>query len=663
MGEECAEVVVRVNHPRLNRIFYYRIPEGMGKPHLGTRVTVPLGPRIVEGWIIGYSEPDPEITLREIAGITDIEPDFTEELLELAHWMAGYYLHFVGEILDKISPPRKPKRSIQVSSPAVSRMQSDEIVLTVEQQAALDKIKNALSCHEFSRFLLYGVTGSGKTEVYLRAAESALAAGCQVLYLVPEIALTPQINRIFQERFGEQVAVWHHRLAGREKYRTWEGIRTGELRVLIGPRSAVFAPFAELGLIIIDEEHDQAYKQQEKPYYHARQVALWRARYNRAAIILGSATPSLESYASAAWGRMKVLSIRKRPPGRNLPVVRVIDLRQEHVEERLSFLSEYLVEQIRLRLERKEQVILFLNRRGFAPLVYCSVCGDVIKCQNCSISLIYHKQTRDLRCHYCNAVSRLPRSCPSCGSTKKLRFLGVGIQRVEKEIDNLFPEARVARLDFDTTRKKGAFQRILGGFAKREADILLGTQMVAKGHDFPGVTLVGVLNADLSLNLPDFRSAERTFQILTQVSGRAGRGATPGEVVVQTLNPDHYSIRTACLGGEQFFYREEAHRRQFLGYPPFGDLIRVRLSGKDEQEVLNYADQLAKDMEHALESDQVVVLGPAPAPVLQVKGYYRYQVMLKGNCRRVRPKIHSCLDVYRQKNSVIINVEVDPFGF
>lgn len=663
MGEECAEVVVRVNHPRLDRIFHYRIPEGMGKPQPGTRVNVPLGPRLVEGWIIGYSKPDLEITLREIVEIRDIEPDFTEELLKLAQWMAGYYLHSLGEILDTISPPKRPKKPSSALSPAVSSpVLSDEIVLTVEQRAALETIKEAIWSHQFSRFLLYGVTGSGKTEVYLRSAETALTAGCQVLYLVPEIALTPQMNRIFQGRFGEQVAVWHHRLAGREKYRIWQGIRTGKLRVLIGPRSAVFAPFCELGLIIIDEEHDPAYKQQEKPYYHARQVALWRAQYNRAAIILGSATPSLESYASAAWERMKVLTITKRPPGCSLPVVNVVDLRQEQARERLSSLSAYLVQQVKVRLERKEQVILFLNRRGFAPLVYCPVCGDVLKCKNCSISLIYHKQTADLRCHYCNAVRPLPGSCPSCGSTKKLRFLGVGIQRVENEIISLFPAARVARLDFDTTRKKGDLQRILSSFARRESDILLGTQMVTKGHDFPGVTLVGVINADLSLSLPDFRSAEHTFQIMTQVSGRAGRGGMPGEVVVQTLNPDHYSIRNACLGGGEIFYREEAQRRMSLGYPPFGDLIRVRLSGRDEKKVLSIAEQLARELEEALELDGVVVLGPAAAPVLRVKGFYRYHVMLKGNCRSVHPKLHSCLIVYRQNNNVIINVEVDPFG-
>jgi primosomal protein N' (replication factor Y) len=663
MAKECAEIVIKNNHSRLGNIYHYLVPEGMEKPLPGTRVTVPFGARVVEGWIIGYSTPDPGIRLREIIDFDRGEPDFTEEILKLAKWMSGYYLHPVGQILSSISPPHKPKRPLPVFSTqsASPQLQFPKLVLTAEQQQALEEIKNAIGSREYSKFLLYGVTGSGKTEVYLRATEAALNNGYQVLYLLPEIALTPQMNHIFQERFGEKVGVWHYRIAGREKYRVWEGIRSGKLRVLIGPRSAVFAPFCQLGLIIIDEEHDPAYKQQSKPYYHARQIALWRAQYNRAVIVLGSATPSLESYASAAWGRMKVLSMKKRPAGRCLPVVNIVDLRQEG--RALSYLSEYLVEQIKLRLERKEQVILFLNRRGYSPMVYCPVCGDVIKCNNCSISLIYHKQTRDLRCHYCNVIKSLPASCPSCGSTKKLRFLGVGIQRVERELIKLLPGARVVRLDFDTTRKKGDFQRILGGFARNEADILLGTQMVAKGHDFPGVTLVGVLNADLSLSLPDFRSAEHTFQLLTQVSGRAGRGGTPGEVIVQTLNPNHYSIDSACKGGDQLFYREEAFRRRSLGYPPFGELIRVRFIGKDEEKVIHNATMFAQHIKQVLETDQIDVLGPASAPILRVKDQYRYQVMLKGNCRKARNKIDSCLDVYRKNKSVIINVEVDPFGF
>ncbi len=664
MGEEAAEVVVRINHPRLDSVFHYRIPQKMDKPQLGMRVKVPFGPRIVEGWVVGYSEPEEGIILREIAEITGTEPDFTEEMLQLAHWMAGYYMHPLSEILELMSPPKKPKRPLELTITESPPQHSAEgIVLTDEQQAALTKIMDALNRQEGSSFLLYGVTGCGKTEVYLRAAQAALKRGCQVLYLVPEIALTPQMVAIFRSWFGEEVTVWHHRLSGREKYRSWEGIKRGLYKVLIGPRSAVLAPFKALGLIIIDEEHDPAYKQQEKPYYHARQLALWRARYNKAVIVLGSATPSLESYTAAVAGKTQALTIKNRPPGRYLPRVSVVDMKEEVKEGNLSSLSRYLLEQISLRLAKEEQVILFLNRRGYAPLVFCQSCGEVLKCRNCSISLIYHKQTRDLRCHYCNIRRTVPEVCPSCGSRQGMRFLGTGIQKVEKELNEILPDCRVVRLDYDTTRKKGSFQRILGSFYRREADILLGTQMVAKGHDFPGVTLVGVLNADLSLNLPDFRSAEHTFQLLTQVSGRAGRGSQPGEVVVQTLYPDHYSITAACRGDSHYFYREEMRRRRSLGYPPFGELIRVRLTGEDEEKVISLSAQMADELRNVLTSDQIAVLGPAPASVVRVKGYYRYQVMLKGKCRQARRKIRECLGVYQKNNSVIISIEVDPFGF
>jgi len=664
MGEIAAEVVVRINHPRLDNVFHYRIPQNMDNPQLGTRVKVPFGHRIVEGWVVGYSEPAEGIILREIAEINNTEPDFTEEMLQLAHWMAGYYMHPLSEILELMSPPKKPKRPLEVTIPeSLSQHSDDGIVLTDEQQAALTKIIYALNKKEGGSFLLYGVTGSGKTEVYLRAAQAALERGSQVLYLVPEIALTPQLDAIFQRWFGEEVAVWHHRLTGREKYRTWEGIKKGYYKVLIGPRSAVFAPFKALGLIIIDEEHDPAYKQQEKPYYHARQVALWRARYHKAVIVLGSATPSLESYTAAVAGKAQALTIKNRPPGRYLPRVSVIDMKEEVKEGNLSSLSRYLVEQIKLRLAREEQVILFLNRRGYAPLVFCQSCGEVLKCRNCSISLIHHRQTRDLRCHYCNIRRAVPEACPFCGSRKGMRFLGTGIQKVEKELSEILPDCRVVRMDYDTTRKKGAYQRILGSFYRREADILLGTQMVAKGHDFPGVTLVGVLNADLSLNLPDFRSAEHTFQLLTQVAGRAGRGSQPGEVVVQTLFPDHYSITAACRRDDHYFYREETRRRRSLGYPPFGELIRVRLTGEDEKKVISLSSQIAEELRRLLAPDQIAVLGPAPASIVRVKGYYRYQVMLKGKCRQARNKIRECLGVYHKNNNVIISIEVDPFGF
>ncbi|NPV29784.1 MAG: primosomal protein N' [Firmicutes bacterium] len=664
MEEECAEVVVNVNHPRLDRIYHYRVPEHWERPEVGVRVTVPFGYQTVQGWLVGYSSPPAGIPLKEISGVSSPEPVLTRELIAIARWMAEHYLHPLSEILKIMTPPERPRRRLRSPVPLkiLSPPRPGKVILTREQVVALKEIISSLRAREARRFLLYGVTGSGKTEVYLRAAAAAISLGRQVLYLVPEIALTPQAGAWFRAVFGERVAVWHSRLSRGEKYRIWEGVKRGELRVLIGPRSAVLAPFSDLGLIVVDEEHDPSYKQQEKPYYHARDVAEQRALLNKAVLVLGSATPSLESYNRAGEGSYRLLTMFRRPQGRTFPRISVIDLRTEQ-DLGAGFLSRYLREQIQLRLERREQVILFLNRRGFAPLVFCPVCGYVLKCKNCSISLVYHRTTGDLRCHYCNSRCRLPERCPWCGSAKKLTLLGSGTQRVEYFIRRLYPEARIQRLDLDATRKREAFARILDSFARKEIDILLGTQMVTKGHDFPGVTLVGVLNADLALNLPDYRAAERTFQLLTQVAGRAGRGRIPGEVVIQTYHPGHYSIWSACRRDYLSFYREEIRNRAYLGYPPFEELIRVRILGEREQEVKSLASALAEEFRELLQEAPVAVLGPAPAPVLKARGYYRWQIMLKGKCSGSHGKIKACLDRYYDKTNVIINVEVDPFGF
>ncbi|MDH7576486.1 MAG: primosomal protein N' [Bacillota bacterium] len=664
MEEKCAEVVVSMSHPALDRVFHYRVPSGWERPEAGVQVIVPFGRQTVQGWVIGYSLPPEGVALKEIVAAPNPEPVLTPELLTIARWMADFYLHPLSEILKIMTPPEKPRRQFHLSTPAKILLspRPGKIILTREQLVVLKEIVRSLRVRETKQFLLHGVTGSGKTEVYLRAAITAVSYGRQVLYLVPEIALTPQAGAWFKAAFGDQVAIWHSRLARGEKYRIWEGIRRGAFRVLIGPRSAVLAPFSELGLIIIDEEHDPSYKQQEKPYYHAREVAAQRAFFNNAVFILGSATPSLESYTRAKEGSYKLLTMIERPQGRIPPRVSIVDLRKEQ-NLRTSFMSQYLLEQIQLRLKRREQVILFLNRRGFAPLVFCPVCGYVLRCNNCSISLVYHQVTKDLRCHYCNYRCQVPNQCPWCGSMKKLAFLGSGTQRVEHFIRRHFPGARAQRLDLDATRKKGVFTQILDSFGRHEIDILLGTQMVTKGHDFPGVTLVGVLNADLALNLPDYRAAERTFQLLTQVAGRAGRGRIPGEVVIQTYFPDHYSIWDACRKDYQSFYREELRNRAYLGYPPFEELIRFRVSGELEQEVKAIASALAEEFRDLFQDGKVTVLGPAPAQVLKARGYYRWQIMLKGQCREFHAKIRACLRRYYNKSNIIISVEVDPYGF
>jgi primosomal protein N' (replication factor Y) len=720
---ECPEVVVEINHLRQDQVFHYLPPQETPDLELGTRVLVPFGKKTVQGWVVGFSAPPPGVALRTIQAVLGDEPDFNPELLRLGRWMADYYLHPLPEILKLLVPPAKPAR-VRKHLPG-GEMTLDgrpgRLVLNVEQAVALKEIEAALRAGDNTRastgdragflgephacssggaglepdlgrqeaaatsgivappgsgqprgmaeaarqFLLHGITGSGKTEVYLRAAMTALSLGRQVLYLVPEIVLTPQAGAWFRAALGDRVAVWHSRLSGGERYETWDGIRQGALSILIGPRSAVFAPFKNLGLIIVDEEQDASYKQQESPYYHAREVAAQRARDNGAVLLLGSATPSLESYTGARDGQYRLLRMTRRPLGRYLPRVTIVDRKLEHDaghNARFNLLGQYLAGQIALRLQRREQTILFLNRRGYSPIVFCPSCGLVLKCERCSISLVYHRITGDLRCHYCNFRRSLPECCPGCGTAGSLRFLGTGIQRVEQELRNCYPQAGIQRLDFDTTRRKGEFGRILDNFGKREIDILLGTQMVAKGHDFPGVTLVGVLDADLSLKLPDYRATERTYQLLAQVAGRAGRGRVPGEVVVQTYFPDHYSIRTACFASYPAFYRQEIVNREASGYPPYGELIRIRVAGEKEQQVERRIRELAEALTALLPEERVRLLGPAPAPVLRIQDLYRWQVMLKGELSGLKREIHDCVQRFKKSTSVVISIEVDPYG-
>lgn len=665
MREECAEVVVSINHPRLDRIFHYRVPYHLVKPLVGTLVKVPLASQTVQGWIIGYSEPPAGVEVKELISVLNPEPVFTQDLLKLARWMAEYYLYPLAGVLKIMTPPIKVKSSLKTSSAEVflEPSRSHEIVLTREQSVVLKEIENSLRAGKAQGFFLYGVTGSGKTQVYLHAALVTVSLGRQVLYLVPEIALTPQVGAWFKAALGKSVAIWHSRLARGERYHVWEGVRQGEINIVIGPRSAVFAPFQNLGLVIVDEEHDPSYKQQERPYYHVREVASMRAFLNQAVLILGSATPSLESYTKAREGKYKLLTLTKRPGRHVLPQISLVDLQEERKRGNFSLLSRYLKKQISDRLQRGEQVILFLNRRGYAPLVFCPSCGYVLKCRNCSISLVYHQATKNLRCHYCNFKCYVPERCPLCGSLRKMSFLRTGIQYAEQLIRHLFPNACLQRLDLDAVRRKGAYTRILGSFARGEIDILLGTQMIAKGHDFPRVTLVGVLNGDVALHLPDFRAAERTYQLLTQVAGRAGRGDVPGEVVVQTYYPEHYSVWAACRQDYQYFYHEEVKNRAYFGYPPFGDLIRLRVSGERQQDVVSLTSDLAEKLRNALKDTSVSVLGPAPAPILRVKGYYRWQIMLKGNLSEARQQIREHLNQYCVKSNAVISVDVNPVGF
>ncbi|MGN7386867.1 primosomal protein N' [Sporosarcina sp. SAFN-015] len=534
--------------------------------------------------------------------------------------------------------------------------------LTMEQQTALDKVKTAADSGKTETFLLHGITGSGKTEVYLRAINHVLDQGKEAIVLVPEISLTPQMTARFQERFGSLVAVMHSGLSAGEKYDEWRKIHRREVKVVVGARSAIFAPFENIGIIILDEEHESTYKQEDTPRYHARDVAIWRSEYYGCPVILGSATPSLESYARATKGVYTLLELSKRAKSQSLPAVTVVDMRDELKEGNRSMFSVQLAEAIRLRLEKKEQTVLFLNKRGFSSFVLCRDCGTVVQCPNCDISLTYHRANESLKCHYCGHEEPVPLVCPECES-EHIRFFGTGTQKAEEEITKLFPEARVLRMDVDTTRQKGAHERILRQFSEGKADILLGTQMIAKGLDFPNITLVGVLAADTTLHLADFRAAEKTFQLMTQVSGRAGRHDLAGEVFIQTYSPDHYAIELSKTQHYETFYNLEMSARKQYGYPPFFYITLVQFSHEDLLKVADFAEKGTRYLKSSL-SPETVIIGPAAAAISRVNNRYRYQCLIK---YKKEPKLIETLQqlirMYRtnwMKEGLLMTVDMDP---
>ena len=504
---------------------------------------------------------------------------------------------------------------------------SQSLELNPEQKEACEAVVGAIG-KEHPPFLLQGITGSGKTEVYLQIIQGALDMGKTAIVLVPEISLTPQMTERFIARFGDKVAILHSGLSNGEKYDEWRKVERGEAQVVVGARSAIFAPLKNLGVIIIDEEHEASYKQDSNPRYHARDVALLRAQYNQAALVLGSATPSLESRARAGKGVYQHLRLTQRAnPLASIPQVQLIDFRDYIGQNETSNFTPPLIEAIQDRLDKKEQVVLMLNRRGYSSFVMCRECGTVDTCPNCDISLTLHMDTKTMNCHYCGFSKEIPHVCSNCQS-RSIRYYGTGTQKAYDELTELFPEARILRMDVDTTRKKGSHQALLDQFGKGEADILLGTQMIAKGLDFPNVTLVGVLNADTALNLPDFRSSERTFQLLTQVAGRAGRAEKAGQVLIQSYNPQHYAIRFAKDQDYEGFYAYEMGTRRQLGYPPYYFTIGITLSHKKEEEVLRRAYQVMEILRSGL-SDASVILGPTPKPIARTHNLYHYQILIK----------------------------------
>jgi primosomal protein N' (replication factor Y) (superfamily II helicase) len=534
--------------------------------------------------------------------------------------------------------------------------------LTPDQQSALTTLAALASERRFHAALVHGVTGSGKTELYVRLSRHTIGLGRRVLVLVPEIALTPQMAAQFRAAFGDRVAIQHSGLADGERHDQWHRIRSGAVDLVVGTRSAVFTPIEDLGLIVVDEEHDTSYKQDEAPRYHGRDVAVVRAKAARALVVLGSATPALESYANAESGRYTKVALARRVLDRPLADVTIVDMRDEYADQGPEVIfSRALAVQIGERLARGEQSLLLLNRRGYSTAVFCRQCGHILDCPNCSVSLTVHRQRASAAraiCHYCNHSIRVPTTCEKCAAPY-LEQSGFGTERVEAEVARLYPAARVGRVDRDTMRRRGEVSRTLGRFGRGELDVLVGTQMIAKGHDFAAVTLVGVVSADMGLGLADFRAAERTFQLLTQVAGRAGRGERAGTAIIQTINPGHYSIRLACRQDYIGFYEEERRYRQAMHYPPAVAIVNVVIRGGSLADAMGAASDLASRIPR---SAGIGVLGPAPAPLARLRGEYRAQVFLKSRNRHaMRVALASALaslpDLARR-----VTVDVDPVG-
>ncbi len=534
-----------------------------------------------------------------------------------------------------------------------------EFLFNSAQKAALDQINAAVDERQFLPMLLHGVTGSGKTAVYLSAMQAMLVKGRSAILLVPEIGLTPAMAADLHQVFGDEVAILHSALTDDERAEQWKRIRNGESHIVVGTRSAVFAPVPDLALIVVDEEHDHSYKQDETPRYHARDVAVMRAKMTNAVVVLGSATPSLETYYNAQQGKYKLMELAERIEKRPLPEVEIIDMRAEFQRTKKDqVLSQKLVEEIGERLERNEQVMVLLNRRGYSAFVLCRECGETVQCKNCAIAMTYHKREHRLICHYCGFVRPAPKTCPKCGS-EYVQYLGTGSEKLEQMLHSLFPQARIGRLDRDTVRGRDDLEQILSALHAGEIDLLVGTQMIAKGHDIPNVTLVGVVGSDAALGFPDFRAAERTFQLLTQVAGRAGRGETPGKVVLQTFFTDHYAIQFAAAHDYRGFYEKEARFRSWMHYPPFNAVSNVIVRSSKLDEALTWSGMLGKWFE-STRLEGVRVMGPAAAPIVRLKTEYRYHFLLKSASReRMNTVLRAMIEHAVEKKIPRTNLVVD----
>jgi len=652
----------------LRRLFTYRIPDALlERVRPGSLVRVPFGHRTASGFVVELTRATELGEVKDIAAVEDPELSLPREILDLCAWVSDYYLAPPGEVLRAALPAGLGKKT-PGDVPQARGRGAPGFRLGPEQDAALDALVRALDESRPRPFLLYGVTGSGKTEVYLRAAEQAVARGGRVLVLIPEIALSPQMVQRVEARFGSRVALWHSALTPSRRREVWARTRRGEIDVLVGARSAVFAPLPGVKLIVVDEEHESAYKQAESPRYHARDTALVRGRAAGAVVVLGSATPSLESFANAETEKYRLLTLPHRVERRPRSRVELVPFprREEGQPAPVSLiLGDPLREALAATLARKEQSLLFLNRRGHSTLVQCESCREPLLCSQCDLTLTWHSVGDRVVCHVCGRRGPTPSSCPHCGGAVSL-FKGVGTQRVARELTRLFAGVRVVRLDTDVTRKRGALHEGLEVFRRGEADVLLGTQMVAKGLDFPTVTLVGVIHADLGLSLPDFRSAERTFQLLTQVAGRAGRGTNPGRVLFQTARPDHAALQAAAAQDYERFYRGEMAARRDPPYPPYRRLVNLLFDGKDEARVMAAAEEAARLLVSKRDAlppgGPLEILGPAPQPFSRLKGKHRWHITLRGlDYRSLHALAKAALEGREGvSDGVRMGVDVDP---
>lgn len=672
-------VVIDNKSDSTDSLFTYGCADGCAddSADVGSKVYVPFakGNRLREGYVVSLRDTVDEAMESRLKYVEKVDQDvsLTEEMVRTAMWLKQRYLCRAIDAINLFTPPGSKAKNKKRKNPfADAKGELSSVgALTEEQSAALKLIAGAVKSGEHDRFLIHGITGSGKTEIYIRAAEECLREGRNAIVLVPEISLTAQIIDRFIGRFGSsEIAVLHSRLSLGERYDQWKNIRDGNVRIVIGARSAVFAPLENIGMIVVDEEHESTYKSDQTPKYDTVEVAIKRLqdKDNKGVLMLGSATPSIVSYSRAGEGIYKLIKLKERYNKVSLPHVETVDMRQELKDGNRTIISSRLYEAMKEQLEKGRQVMLMLNRRGYSTFVSCRECGYVARCPHCGLSLTYHRKKEKAVCHYCGYEEAAPQICPECGG-KYIRYFGSGTEKVEETVAALFAEYTAERLDLDTVRKKGEMERKLNAFKKGKTDILIGTQLIAKGLDFKNVGLVGIISADVSLNIPDFRSPERTFQLITQAAGRAGRGEETGTVIIQTYSPDHYAVRYAAEHDYKGFYEEEKTLRQYMGYPPYSDLIRIVFISQNPDTARDAADDWYGRIKSGLnEEDRANVFRPQEAYMSRINENYRFSLLIK--CPKGKRREYTGMlakireeDKQKKKKEYTAVVDINPYSF